>query len=149
MSDNNKLKKLKRIELLELLLEQTEENEILVKENIRLKEENEVLRQKNEDRKISLEKAGTIAEAAFILNGVYDAAEKAAVQYLDSLKELCESQAQKKAQTEEYCNTLVCQAQKRCEAIVEKTKKQCEEMKSKTLRECGAILSRSITTEEV
>lgn len=43
------------------------------------------------DRKIELEEAGNIAEAALKLNKVFEAAQKAADQYLYNLKQRCES----------------------------------------------------------
>lgn len=133
MSDkHNKLKKLKRIELLELLLEQAEKNEQLVKENSELKEVNKILQKKLEDKTIRLEKAGTVAEAAFVLNGVYEATEQAAALYLESLQELCESQKKKKLQTQEYCRSLILETQRRCEIIIENARKQSDELKSET-----------------
>lgn len=44
------------------------------------------------DRKIELEEAGNIAEAALKLNKVFEAAQKAADQYLYNLKQRCESE---------------------------------------------------------
>ena len=78
---NKELKRLSRAELLELLLEQVEENEALRAEIADLKGQ-------LEDRVIKIENAGSIAEAALRLNGVFEAAEAAAKQYVDSLKEL-------------------------------------------------------------
>ena len=78
---DKELKRLSRAELLELLLEQVEENEALRAEIADLKGQ-------LEDRVIKIENAGSIAEAALRLNGVFEAAEAAAKQYVDSLKEL-------------------------------------------------------------
>ena len=72
------LKRLSRAELLELLLAQTEENEKLKK---RLQAAEAAL----SDRKIIMEKAGTMAEAALKLNGVFEAADRAARQYLENI----------------------------------------------------------------
>lgn len=44
------------------------------------------------DRKIELEEAGNIAEAALKLNKVFEAAQKAADQYLYNLKQRCENE---------------------------------------------------------
>lgn len=68
------LQKLKRAELLELLLEQSRNNDSL---KIQLEEKAGVigeLKKQLKDRKIDIQSAGTIAEASFKLNGVYDAA---------------------------------------------------------------------------
>ena len=81
MMTEKELKRLSRAELLELLLEQVEENEALRAEIADLKGQ-------LEDRVIKIEDAGSIAEEALRLNGVFEAAEAAAKQYVDSLKEL-------------------------------------------------------------
>jgi len=73
------LKKLSRKQLLELLLEQTRRADMLEKQlkaaEARLKE-----------RIILESEAGSIAEAALKLNGVLEAAQAAADQYLESIK---------------------------------------------------------------
>lgn len=75
------LKKLKRSELLEILLARTAEVE-------RLKAELEEANKKLEDRAILLENAGSIAEASLKLNGVFEAAEAAAEQYLKNIERI-------------------------------------------------------------
>ncbi len=72
------LKRLSRVELLEMLLAQTKENQKLKKQ---LQEAQEAL----SDREIAIEKAGTMAEAALLLNGVFEAADQAARQYLENI----------------------------------------------------------------
>ncbi len=76
---DKELRKLKRIEILELLLEQSRENE-------RLRAEIEEMKKKLEDREIAIKESGSIAEAALKLNGIFEAAQKAADQYLENLK---------------------------------------------------------------
>lgn len=78
---DRELKRIGRAELLELLLLQSEENEWL---QARVEE----LEQELRDRDIIIENAGTIADAAFEINGVFDAAGSAAVQYLENIKRL-------------------------------------------------------------
>ena len=79
------LKKLSRAELLELLLEESRENERL---RGQLKKAEELLASKT----IKIENAGSIAEAALALNDVFDAAQKAAFQYLENVRRLAEEQ---------------------------------------------------------
>lgn len=79
------LKKLSRADLLELLLAESRENEQL---RAQLEEAN----QKLASREIELQNAGSIAEAALRLNGVFEAAEKAAQQYLENVRRLAEEQ---------------------------------------------------------
>lgn len=75
------LKRMSRLELLELLLEINQENEQLREENARLKE-------RWRSRRIKMEKAGSIAEAALALNHVFEVAQAAADQYLEGVQAL-------------------------------------------------------------
>ena len=84
---DKQLKRLSRADLLELLLIQTKENE-------RLRAELEEAQAQLESRRICVEEAGSIANAALVLNGVMDAAQAAADQYLENI-------AQLKAETEQ------------------------------------------------
>ncbi len=81
---DKELKRLSRAELLEMLIEQMKENEDL---RSQLEEANKKL----DNRKIIIENSGSIAEAALKLNGVFEAAEKAAEQYLENIKSSCNS----------------------------------------------------------
>lgn len=73
------LKKLSRIDLLEMTLELTRENESLRSQL------NEAIL-KLESRKIDIATAGSIAEAALQLSGIFEAAQVAADQYLENVK---------------------------------------------------------------
>ena len=75
------LKHLTRAELLELLLDMSEELE-------NTKAELEKLKAEEADRQIKLSKAGNIAEAALSLSGIFEAAQKAADDYLAGVKAL-------------------------------------------------------------
>ena len=84
---DRELRKLSRAELLELLLEESRENE-------RLRAQLQEMNEKLADRAIRIERAGSIAEAALQLNGVFQAAEEAAAQYLENVGRLAEEQTQ-------------------------------------------------------
>ena len=71
--------KLKRAELLEIMLN-------LQSENDRLKSENEKLKLAVNERSITLQDAGNIAEAALQLNGVFKAAQEAADVYIENIR---------------------------------------------------------------
>ena len=73
------LRKLRRTELLELMLQMQEEID-------RLRQENQELNQRLLDRRITLEQTGSIAEAALKLNKVFEAAQLAAEDYLNSIR---------------------------------------------------------------
>lgn len=77
--NEKELRRLSRLELIAMLLEQKRENE-------RLEAENKELRAQIEDRRLNCREAGSIAEASLRLNGVFEAAQKAADQYLENLR---------------------------------------------------------------
>lgn len=134
------LQKLKRAEILELLLEQSRNNDSL---KLQLEEKTAVigeLKKQLTDRKIDIQNAGTIAEASFKLNGVFDAADKAAQQYLENLQELYRKEDElysvKEAAVENRCSALLQATHERCEFMKEDTQKKCEELMASTLQKC-------------
>ncbi len=83
MKTENELRKLKRVDLLEMLLEQSQELE-------RVKAQLERAESELRSRKILLDNAGSIAEAAMQLNDIFAVAQKTANQYLENIKRLHE-----------------------------------------------------------
>ena len=75
---DKELQRLRRSELLEILLSQQKQIESLKKELAEAKEQ-------LEDRKLVMARSGSIAEAALKLNGIFEAAQRAADQYLFSI----------------------------------------------------------------
>lgn len=80
---DRELRRLSRSELLEMMISLTEENEKL---KLRLEQVEAQL----QDRRIMIDKAGSIAEAALRLNNVFEAAERAAQQYLENVRRMVE-----------------------------------------------------------
>ena len=105
---DKELKKLSRAELLEMLLFQTQEVE-------RLKEEVNVLEKQLQERRIEQENAGSIAEAALEINGVFEAAQAAADQYLDGLRTL-------ETKTQERCLEMENKTKDKCKSYVRKAR---------------------------
>lgn len=103
------LQKLKRIDLLEILVEQGKEIE-------KLRAENEDLQKKLNDRMIHIDNAGSIAEASLQLSGIFEAAQAASVQYLENIQYLSERQetvcAQMERETREKCDAMLKEAEK-------------------------------------
>ncbi len=79
--NEKQLRKLRRTDLLDLLVSQAQEIE-------RLEAEVESLKSALNDKDIKIAKAGSIAEAALELNGIFEAAQKAADQYLANIQQL-------------------------------------------------------------
>lgn len=121
---DKELRKLGRRELLEILLDQS-------REVARLQQELEEANEKLADRRIVLDNSGSIAEAALKLSGIFEAAQKAADQYLESLGapgDLSEAQAE--------CDELRRKAREECQAMMETTQIKCEELFEKTKDKC-------------
>lgn len=76
---NKELKKMSRAELLEILISQMEANE-------KLTSELEECKKKLEDKNIVIAESGSMAEAAMRLNRVFEAADAAARQFVDSAR---------------------------------------------------------------
>lgn len=108
------VQKLKRVELLEILVEQGKEIESLKAE---LAQANKKLA----DRKIRIDNAGSIAEAVCQINGVFEAAEAAAYQYVESVRYMSENQ-------EEICKRMELETKERCEKMEKETIEKCEAM---------------------
>ena len=77
---NKDLKKLKRQDLLQLMVEQSEEIDRLRAELAKAQEE-------LNNRKIAASEAGSLAEAAVKISGVLEAAQEAADLYLENVKQ--------------------------------------------------------------
>lgn len=122
---DKELRKLKRADLLELLIDQDKQMEAL---KAKLAEAESSLA----ERSIMIEKAGSIAEASVALNGVFAAAQSAAVQYLENIKEQKKQQEEKCAQMEEesrrQAEELMKETMERCRKLEEETRKRCKRM---------------------
>ena len=103
---SRELKKISRSELIELLYE-------LELENQKIRELNNDIQIKLDSKELIIKNSGSIAEAALKLNGVFDAAEKAAQQYLDNISDL-DNQSSK----------IINQAKKEAEEIIKKAKEE-------------------------
>lgn len=96
---HKELKKLNRTQLIELLIEQGR----MVDE---LSERLEECERRLEDRRIALESSGSIAEAALKLNGIFEAAQEAADQYLVNVKMIADEKANHKGSGSETAQSV-------------------------------------------
>lgn len=111
---DKELRKLTRTELLELLLIQSKEID-------RLNEELEQLREQMQQRKIAISNSGSIAEAALVLNGVFEAAQAAADQYLENIKNPV-------SDTQTQCAQMLEQTQQQCTQLLDNAKERVWEV---------------------
>ena len=105
---HRELRRLSRAELLELLLEQSREVE-------RLQQRIAELEDSLADRSLRLSRVGDLAQAALAVNGVMDAAQKAAQQYLDNIAAMEAATKIKCAEAEARSKVLMAQLQQELE----------------------------------
>ena len=105
------LRKLNRTELLEMLIAQS-------KRLNRVEEELSAVQKELERRKIAITTSGSLAEAALKLNGIFEAADQAAAQYLDSLREQESNAEHIIAEAEAKANEIINAAEVQRKAIL-------------------------------
>ncbi|MCD8330464.1 MAG: hypothetical protein LUC27_07280 [Lachnospiraceae bacterium] len=125
---DKELRKMNRTELIEIIyaLQQNERS---------LRSENEDLRRQLDDKLLRIEQAGSIAEAALSLNHIFEDAEAAAQQYLDSLRNVNETEAKILADAQQKADELIADAQVQKEqaaALLQQTEKECQVLQEKT-----------------
>ncbi len=129
---DKELKKLSRAELLQLLVEQSRQTEQLQAELDEVKKSADV-------RKIDLDEAGNIAEAALKINHVFEDAQAAAQQYLENIQSLSARQeevsAKREAESKAQIDQMMFEAQEKEQATLEK----CKSLREETIRECQAM----------
>lgn len=112
---DKELKKLHRRDLLELLVQQTEDNE-------GLQSQIDVLTMQLQSRNLNISKAGSLAEAVMQINEMFRTADAVAKQYLDNVRGLVDRQEEVCAQMEQEC-------QERCEEMLAEAERECEAKK--------------------
>ena len=131
------LHKLRREDLLDMLIRQSEDYARLTDELTKAKEE-------LAKRALAMENAGTLADAAFQLNGVYHAADDACSQYVESMRQMHEQQLKlqeeclrQKVQSEEYCRRMEETTREQCRVMLETARAEAdrywEEMSAKIM----------------
>ena len=154
MIADKELQKLKRGELLEIMLEQSRENEALKMQLEESSRSIEDLRHQLENRKIVLKEAGNIAEASLKLNGVFDAAQKAAQQYLENLEDLYRTESadlmKREAEIETRCAAMLQATQERCDFMKEEAERECRELENAVRNRCEELeMSAKTKSEEM
>lgn len=114
------LRRLSRKDLLEILIDQT-------KEINDLREKNRNLESELNDRRITISKCGSMAEASLKLNGLFEDADKAARQYLENAR-----------QNEEDSRRALEEARKKAEEIIA----EAEKIRSDGIREADLYANR-------
>ena len=126
------LRKLRRADLLEMLVEQARRFEALQKELEETKKELNA-------RKISISETGSMAEAALKVSGVFDDAQDAAKVYLENIRQRAEEQERVSAELE-------AESKRKAEQLLIATAKKCRTMEEETAKKCLAMIEESKKT---
>ena len=146
-SPNGKLQHLGKKELLELMLEIRSENERITKQAQDIYDQNQILLEQLKDKRIKINKAGSLAEATFLLNGVYESANVAAQQYLDNLQALYDREKlqteQKEAISREKAQQILENAASQCESLIKNTRDKCLAIEAESRAACEEMKRRA------
>ena len=138
MMTDKELQKLRRTELISLLLNAVRENE-------NLREELAGTQKKLSERDIILEDTGSIAEASIRINKVFEAAQASADQYLANIRRIEETTAANAKQKEESTNAeaerLLRDTTERCEKLDADITEQCRLKEAETAEKCRHMIS--------
>lgn len=133
---DKELRKLNRAELLQLLLEQSRQNDEL---RAQLEQANTQLA----SRQMMLDNAGSIAEASLQLNQVFAAAQQAADEYLENIRNLSGRQeavcAKREAESRSKCDQMLAETQQKCQVLEDQTRARCEAMTSEATKKAAAV----------
>lgn len=137
---DKKLSKMSRTELLELMLRQGRELEQVRAE---LENANALLA----SRRLSVQDAGTLADASAALNDVLGSAQRAADQYLENIRSRTERQAQELdkelADTQARIEAMTGEAQARAEKLVAQAEAKAETLMQDAQQEARFTVSGS------
>lgn len=120
---DRELKRLSRVDLLEMMIALSKENEQLRLELVETQ-------QRLADRMIAIEKSGSLADAALHLNGVFEAAENACAQYVENIRVRSERCTQMENETKLKCAQMLAEAKRQAEACLEEAKLKAEQISS-------------------
>lgn len=126
---NKELRKMGRSELLQILILQMEENEAL-------RRKLEAATEELESRHLAVGNAGSLAEAALQINGVFAAAEAAAEQYLDNVRTSSLSAPSTVMAVASEGARQRHKTQEECRRMREECRTECENMRASCMREC-------------
>lgn len=102
---DRQLRRLHRVDLLKLLLEEKKENEAL-------REQIKQMQAQLESRRLHMDQAGSLAEAALRLGGIFEAAESACQYYTENIRSLSGRQ-------EEICRRMEQETREKCDKMLE------------------------------
>ena len=125
---DKELRKLSRMELIDIIYEAQKRYEDCARENQKLKTE-------LEERNLKIASAGSIAEAALSVNRIFESAQAAADQYLFSLQSASEDAQSKIMAAEEEHRQILAQAEQEASGILADAQKKAQEITAQAERQ--------------
>jgi len=123
---DRQLRKASRTDLLKLLLEQRKETEAMRRQIDQLQEQ-------LQQRQITIDQSGTLAEAALKLSGIFDAAETACQYYTENIRGLSGRQ-------EEICRTMERETREKCDRMLEQAKQMAKVYWDEYMEKCSLYM---------
>lgn len=121
---DKELRHLSRTELLQMLLTQVEKNE-------RLQAELDELKDQLEHKTAVFEQSGTLAEASLQLSGVFEAADRAAREYLDAIHNMNARQEQIETDARQEADRIIAKADAYKAARIQEADEYWNQMRSR------------------
>jgi cell division septum initiation protein DivIVA len=118
------LRKLRRVDLLEILLDLSKENEVL-------RSQLDKARAQLASRTIAIEKSGSLAEAALRVSGVFEAAQAACEQYTLNLQQRVAEQERACQEMEQKNQQMLRNTQMECDGML----RQAQDERDRMLRD--------------
>ena len=113
---NKELRKLSRSDLLEMLIDQSTEMETL-------REKLSAAETALHKKELTIDKAGSLAEASLQMNGVFEAAQAACEQYTENIRLLSE-------RSQLVCRQMEKEAREQADLLLEETRRRCAQMEA-------------------
>ena len=123
---DRQLRKLKRMDLLKLLLVEKRENESLRNQIGQMQEQ-------LQSRQLHMDQSGSLAEAALRLGGVFEAAESACQYYSENIRNLSGRQ-------EEICRRMEQETREKCDRMLEQARQMSRVYWDEYIEKCNRYM---------
>ncbi len=127
---DKELRHLSRAELIDIIYELQKQSD---EKDAQMQEMQTAL----DERTLRISNAGSIAEAAVSINGVFEAAQAAADQYLASVKSAMADMERTLAEAEEKRRTILSDAEKQAADMLRRAEEQVASMEAATEKQCA------------
>lgn len=139
---DQELRRLSRAELLDIIYTLQQQKE-------QTEQQLAQAQQQLQDRQLRMANAGSIAEAALSLNGVFDAAQAAADQYLQAVRASQADMQAQMAQAEVQKQQILAEAERKAQEIVQTAERQAAEQWKRFQVQAGQLIQAHAELQEM